>query len=215
MSVSKCVCSIVGWKYLLTGELGNLQIAIQLYSQPWVLKLAASLRQSRKDDSLCEIDKKTLEAGQFHEPNSQDSYLFLKKNGGGGAATVHSRNMNTHRGTTVVSPERLSGSGLLSKVPRGRKWNILQPILSQLSSEDKIPSNLCCWLHHPELLSRVIKHCWGPQGMSSRVKEHRRNTKTTLLFGCGLSLLFQGVWCMDMKQLKPAGFASDGCPLLP
>lgn len=34
MPVAKGAYSIVGWKYLLTGESGNLQIAIQLYSNP-------------------------------------------------------------------------------------------------------------------------------------------------------------------------------------
>lgn len=48
--------------------------------------------------------------------------------------------------------ERLSGSGFLSKGPWGGKQN---PLCSQhfSSSEDMIPSSLCCWLYHPELLS--------------------------------------------------------------
>lgn len=79
---------------------------------------------------------------------------------------------------------------------------------------DTVPWTSCS-LHHPRMLSRIIKHYCAPQGMGGLVKEHRRNTKTTLLFGCGWHLVFQGVWCMEMKQLKPAWFGSDGCPRLP
>lgn len=78
-----------------------------------------------------------------------------------------------------------------------------------------VPSNPCSWLHHPELLPRVIKHYCVSQGMGGLVKEHHRNTKTTLWFGCGLRLVFQRVWCMEMQQLKPAWLGSDGRPFSP